>query len=145
MNKIFLLFGIIFTSVGGICLLAIGIPAYITQDMLLFLIGLLFAVVFGGVGIGFLIYYNLSKKKLREVIELGTKYWGRIVEYGDDTSFYVNGVPGLDVFVECDYNGEMRTYRISTRQTKENLYPLGATCQISIYNDIIAIVPGSIQ
>ncbi|MBP3237566.1 MAG: hypothetical protein J6M24_00555 [Lachnospiraceae bacterium] len=137
-------FGGIFAFVGTL-IACIMIPAGLGNGMLFMaLIGLVMGACFGGVGY-YMIYLGIKmRKKRKNAFALGKKIHGVIIDYEDDNSVRINGVPLLVVIVRAEIEGKFRDFGVNTHQIKEDVYPRGAECDIFLYENELFIKPESV-
>lgn len=140
-----IIFGGIFAAAGLIAILTCVIVGIAVHETVVMIAGSLGSSIFLVIGIVFLVIGIKKRNHIREIINQGTKIPGRIIAYMDDTSLYVNDVPGLDIIVQCDVNGTEKVCRLATNQTKESKFPLGAEIMLSILGREVVYVPGSVQ
>lgn len=146
------LFGLIFALVGGgvgLLFFIIGLVAQVDDPMFRVMfcgIGGLFFVLFGGIGIMFMLKEKKKQRIAQEILELGEKVYGaKIIDYRDGSGVYVNGMPPLNIVVDCVFRGEPRQMVVETGSFDETKYPIGAYCDLAIYGTEIAIIPGSVR
>ncbi len=80
----------------------------------------------------FLTELNIRRNRT-VIIAKGTKHLGKIIDYEDDTSLYVNGVPLAFVVVEYAPKGEVITGLFKTNSTNPSKWPIGSTVYIYEY------------
>lgn len=116
---------IIFTGMGTLFAL-VGLNILISGDfegVIFFGMGSLFACV----GLWLLKNHLAAKKVRRDIIKNGRKHYGVIVDYSDDTSVYINGIPQANIVVKyMPYDKEM-TGHFKTDSTNTSQYPIGST------------------
>jgi hypothetical protein len=135
---IFALTGI-FGSIGFIC-------AYMMEGSFIWILSaFIFLLSFCGVGIPFFIKGIRDVVDRRTILEVGDKVRGTIVDYKDGQGWTQNGMPPLDIVVNCYYNGQQRAFIVPTNQYSETKFPIGATVQISIRGTDMLVVPNSVK
>jgi len=140
-----ILFGAIF-AVAGISAFAIMMGAALaTKQYMLIPFSFIFLLAFGGVGFGLIISEIKKQRKIKNVLKLGQRFIGTIVEYADDRSMIVNGMPLLAIIVETEINGVIRRFTVKTGTTDESKYPMGASIEIAIYNNDVVPVPNTVR
>ena len=85
------------------------------------------------------------RKETKYALVNGKKIHGVIIDYEDDNSVRINGVPLLVVIVRAELNGKFQDFGVNTHQTTENPFPRGAECDIYLYNDKVFIDPNSVS
>lgn len=106
---------------------------------LLILFGLFFLLVFGGIGFtvfwfGFRVY--LKKKK---IISQGVSLQARIIDYEDNTSSYLNGMPLLDLIVLFEMSGIKKIARLGTSTSNISKYPINSQVEVSVLGNQIVL------
>lgn len=147
MDKFSMLFGSIFAGAGFFAL-CIGIILNIaTGDALGLLITVPLALVFIGIGVGFIMSVINAKRKADRIQEKGTKYTGKIYSYTDDTSLLVNGQYRVNIKVRFfDKNGVEREALVPTKFIRGNGdFPIGATIDICEFDGKYTWVKGSVR
>ena len=128
-----ILFGAIFFATGlasmGIC---IGVGLSQNQFSLI-VFGMLFGFSFAAAGVAIMGPVIKNMTGLKKAKQTGQKFQGIIIEYQDDMSMQINGVPVLVIVVRCIIGGQVRDFIYNTRQTSESKYPLGAFCDLYLY------------
>ena len=140
-GKIMFYLGMLFVVVGAV----IGIGSFVTGILEAVLFGLMFVVMFCGIG-GFFakIGYD-SMHASDDVLEQGAAYLGKIFDYEPDYQITMNGEPCITLVVRYFMNGQIREARVNTGEVNASRYPRGATVAIKILNGVAAIVPGSVS
>lgn len=145
------LVGIIFAAVGffiGVIFTIIGL--FVQGDALftiMFLgvgggMGLLFFVM----GVAFIVIESRKKQEILNKIQMGEPIYGaRILEYQDGQGVYVNGMPPLNLLVECQFRGEYRQFVVETNEHSTKNYPLGGFIDLSVYGNEVLIIPNSVR
>ena len=146
MDKFSTLFGSIFTAVGGILITA-GVIALCCGAGLFGLIPLGMSLVFGGIGIGFLVAVGRNKAKARDIAKNGIKFTGKIHSYLEDHSVVYNGGYLYNTRVHYfDRNMVEREAILTTKFTRGSSdFPIGATIDIIEYQGKYTWVPGSVR
>ena len=144
-TKIFKYIGILFVVIGlvagtGIIACSLGI-----QNKEGIFAGLFFLAMFCGIGGLFaVIGFNMEKEE-KQVLENGSSYLGKILDYRQDRRILINGAPALALVVRYFQSGEIRETVINTGETNPSMYPLGSTVEFRLYNGKAALVPGSVS
>lgn len=133
------LFGILFFVVGLISMFTCIGFGLSESNFMLICMGMLFGLSFCSCGLAVAIPAAKAKANKKKALQMGKKYLGIIIGYEDDTSFYVNGVPGLIAIARCDIDGNKVDIAYNTHQTSESDYPLGAFCDVYVYDKIAYI------
>lgn len=141
-----LVFGLIFIF-SGLAAMAGCFYGGITQnEWLLIVMGMIFgasfvtAGYFCGVKPILDMKYGLKRAKLK-----GRKFLGVIVDYDDDTSMYVNGMPLLSIVMKADIGGTAQFIGCSTKQCDESKYPKGAFIDFYFLGGDIYIDPETVR
>ena len=107
--------------------------------------GVMFPLVFCGVG-GFFAWIGGSALKREEKIaEEGVAIMGKIFDYVPDYQMTMNGQPTLSLIVRYKKDGLIKQAVVRTGYTDTAAIPRGATVTISLLNGEAALVPGSIS
>lgn len=116
----FTLVYIIFAAVFGLLGLGMSIVAILGRIWILLVVGLPFTLV------GIFCLHKLMQiiKDKQDLIKNGTYAIGTIVDYEDDWSLEVNGVPALILLVDV---GLGRPLRVRTGSTSERGVPIGGS------------------
>jgi hypothetical protein len=139
------LFGAIFMTVGLVTGVILGVVAIQTKQILLALFGLVFILAFCGVG-GTTLVMSFKKQHVRKrVLSDGTRVRAKIVNYRYGEGVTVNGVPPIDIVVQCEFHDEMRTFVVPTGKYSESKFPLHSSVEIAILGTDIALVPDSLE
>lgn len=144
-TTIFKFIGIFFVIIGAV----IGITAFIgvfgteTKESVMF--GMMFIVMFCGIGglfagLGF--HMDAADKK---VLEKGAPYYGKILDYRPDTRVLINGAPAVALVVRYFRKGEICEAIVNTGEAGTVNYPLGSTVVIHILDGKAALEPGSVS
>lgn len=137
---VLMIVGIVFSATG--LLIIIGCIAANQTEALVF--GVLFGGIFFVVGLGLIYSWIAAERKKNNILKNGERVWGTIVDYADDCSLYVNGVPALDIIVRCNYRGESKLCRLKTQQTKEKKFPVGANILLAVYQEQVEFFKKSV-
>ena len=107
-------------------------------------VGVIFLVVFCGVGGLFAKIGYDSMHANDEVLSEGTAYLGKIYSYEPDYQITMNDQPCITLVVRYLMSGQIREARVNTGEVDPARYPRGATVSIKIHNGVAALVPGSV-
>ena len=136
-----MLFVVLGALIGGSSI--VGAIASPMHEMVMF--GVIFLVVFCGIGglfakIG---YDNMHASD--EVLREGAAYLGKIYSYEPDYQIMMNGQPCITLVVRYMMAGQIREARVNTGEVDPARYPRGATVSIKIHEGVAALVPDSIS
>lgn len=95
---------------------------------------------------GYALYDTYGRRKRAEEIKR-KGHWipGEIIDYMDDETRIIGNVPALDIVVRCEINGVQKVCRLSTGQTSEADFPIGASIMLSLYQGEVDYVPNSVS
>ncbi len=136
----FIVFGGIFFFVGLSIFVGMLIGYFLAGDIMFLLFSLLFGIVFCGIGIGTFIAGFKTYRHRKEIINLGFHTKARVIDYDDNTTTYVNGVPLLDLIVLFEYHGISKIAKLSTNSTHSTQYPINSLVDVSVYGQEIILV-----
>lgn len=136
----FIVFGLIFFFVGLISFIVCLVLFFVTDELFVLFMALLFGLVFGGIGGGTLIAGYKYYRHRKDIINLGFHTKARVIDYDDNTTTYVNGVPLLDLIVLFEYHGISKIAKISTNSTHSTQYPINSLVDVSVYGQEIILV-----
>ena len=145
LNKFLKNFGMLFVVIGMVAgILFIG-GALMTRNFPLIFMGVMFPLIFCGVG-GFFAWIGASALKREEKIaEEGVAVMGKIFDYVPDYQMTMNGQPTLSLVVRYKKDGLIKQAVVRTGYTDTAAIPRGSTVTISLLNGEAALVPGSIS
>lgn len=139
-----MLTGLLFWLIGGglgFILVVVGIGS---DDMAFMAVGTFFGIVFTGIGLSFIQQALREKKLIKKVTTEGVRVTGKIIDYQDGFGTVVNGIPPLDLVIDCYYNGEQRKFVVPSGGYSEKKFPLGSSIDIAILGTDIAVIPNSL-
>ena len=145
-TSIFKFIGILFVIIGfvvGITVMAGGRVMGTNGETVLF--GLLFLVIFGGIGGFFAVLGFRMDAEDRKILREGDVYMGKILDYRPDHRVTINGAPALALVVRYFAKGQICEAVVNTGEADRTGYPLGSTVSIRIYQGKCALVPGSVS
>ena len=137
MGMLFVVLGVLIGGGGLVGALAAPMPGFS-------LFGVLFLVMFCGIG-GFFAkigYDNMHAND--EVLREGAAYLGKIYSYEPDYQILMNGQPCITLVVRYLMGGQIREARVNTGEVDTARYPRGATVSIRIHEGVAALVPDSV-
>lgn len=144
-TKLFKYIGILFIIVGlvtGVGIIAGSLHMQQTEGMFM---AIFFLLIFCGMGSVFAaIGFNMEREE-KQVLESGSSYLGKILDYSQDRRILINGAPALALVVRYYQSGEIREAVINTGEANPSIYPLGSTVEFHLYNGKAALVPGSVS
>lgn len=135
-----IVFGIIFTVTGLISFVGLMIGYIFSQELFILLMAILFLLVFCGIGVPFLVMGIKEYTHRKNIISAGTHTQAKIIDYDDNTTTYVNGVPLLDLIVVFDFYGGQQIAKVATNSSDESKYPINSMVEVSILNNEIVLV-----
>lgn len=144
-GKIMFYLGLLFVVIGAMVGLGGVVGAFAMGDPGAALFGLFFVVMFCGIGGFFAKMGYDSMHASDDVLAEGAAYLGKIFDYEPDYQILMNGQPCITLVVRYFMNGQIREARVNTGEVTAARYPRGATVAIRVFNDIAAIVPGSVS
>lgn len=132
-----------FASIGSIFVL-VGLFLILPTDLGGGLFWIAFSAIFVAIDIKF-IYNDLNKKRQDKITVMdGHKIPNcKIVEYDDDRSVLINGVPLLRII--CLDESTQRVYNIGTGTTNEWKYPIGSYIDLYELNGYVTIDKNSVR
>lgn len=135
--------GLMFAGVGSLFVL-VGLFIILPTDFGMGLFWIVFSSIFVAVGIK-LIYNDLNKKKRDKItVRDGHKIPNcKIVEYDDDRSILINGVPLLKII--CLDESTQMVYNMDTGTTDERKYPIGSYIDLYELNGYVTIDKNSVR
>ena len=140
LNKFLKVFGLLFVVIGAVVGILFISLSIVTRSYPMIFMGVMFPLVFCGVG-GFFAWIGGSALKREEKIaEEGVAIMGKIFDYVPDYQMTMNGQPTLSL-----EDGLIKQAVVRTGYTDTASIPRGATVTISLLNGEAALVPGSIS
>jgi hypothetical protein len=124
---------VIFVGMGTIVLVA-GLSTIETDGLLPNLLPIGMGVLFISIGITLLVGDLKARRRRKAVISNGIKHLGKIIDYADDTSVIVNGIPQVLIVVEYAPKGEVIHETFQTNSTKTHPWPIGSYVNIYEHN-----------
>lgn len=138
-----LICGLVFTAVG-IIFTAVGVKFLAPTGFVISMVFLIFGLVFLIAGIKLICDCLRKMNKDRVTIKEGHKIPNcKIIEYGDDCTILVNGVPLLEII--CLDLATQNVYRVSTGTTSEVKYPIGSYVNLYELNGYVTLDKNSIR
>ena len=145
LNKFLKVFGLLFVVIGAVVGILFISLSIVTRSYPMIFMGVMFPLVFCGVG-GFFAWIGGSALKREEKIaEEGVAIMGKIFDYVPDYQMTMNGQPTLSLVVRYKKDGLIKQAVVRTGYTDTASIPRGATVTISLLNGEAALVPGSIS
>ena len=145
LNKFLKVFGLLFVVIGAVVGILFTSLSIVTRSYPMIFMGVMFPLVFCGVG-GFFAWIGMSALKREEKIaEEGVAIMGKIFDYVPDYQMTMNGQPTLSLVVRYKKDGLIKQAVVRTGYTDTAAIPRGATVTISLLNGEAALVPGSIS
>ena len=145
LNKFLKVFGLLFVVIGAVVGILFISLSIVTRSYPMIFMGVMFPLVFCGVG-GFFAWIGMSALKREEKIaEEGVAIMGKIFDYVPDYQMTMNGQPTLSLIVRYKKDGLIKQAVVRTGYTDTASIPRGATVTISLLNGEAALVPGSIS
>lgn len=145
LNKFLKVFGLLFVVIGAVVGILFISLSIVTRSYPMIFMGVMFPLVFCGVG-GFFAWIGMSALKREEKIaEEGVAIMGKIFDYVPDYQMTMNGQPTLSLVVRYKKDGLIKQAVVRTGYTDTASIPRGATVTISLLNGEAALVPGSIS
>ena len=144
-TTIFKFIGILFVVIGavvGIGMLAGGFGS--TERPMIFM-GVMFLVMFCGIGGLFAVIGFRMDREDKKVLEQGSSYLGKILDYRPDMRVTINGAPALALVIRYYRMGEICEAIVNTGEADRSKYPLGSTVAIRLYEGKAALEPGSVS
>lgn len=96
--------------------------------------------VFITVGVLLIVACTQVGRKNRYLVKNGTKVWGVIVDYEDDHSLIINGIPAYSIIVKCIIDGKTKICQLKTGRSNEIYYPIGSSIMLSYIDSNVAMV-----
>ena len=143
-QKLLMIIGIIFTSVGAFILaLTLGLNLLL-HDGALFMI---LPIAFLAIGLGFIIGVLISVRKKSNIRKRGTRYPAKIYGYVKNTSYMINGSYPMNTVVHYfdNYHIEREAILPTSFAKGSNLYPIGMTIDIYEYHGKFGFDPKSVR
>ena len=138
-------FGLVFLISGLLTTLSCMYFGIVLHEPFVAFFGVPFGCIFILAGWAGVIAPELRRRnETKQALINGKKIHGVIIDYEDDNSVIINGVPILVVIVRADLGGRFKDFGVNTHQTRENTFPRGAECDIYLYNDKVFIDPNSV-
>ena len=145
LNKFLKVFELLFVVIGAVVGILFISLSIVTRSYPMIFMGVMFPLVFCGVG-GFFAWIGMSALKREEKIaEEGVAIMGKIFDYVPDYQMTMNGQPTLSLVVRYKKDGLIKQAVVRTGYTDTASIPRGATVTISLLNGEAALVPGSIS
>lgn len=136
----FMVFGGIFFFTGLIIFVSMMAGFFILNDAMFLLFALLFGIVFCGIGAGTFIAGFKTYRHRKEILSFGHRTKARIIDYDDNTTTYINGVPLLDLIVLFEQHGATKIAKLSTNSTHSTQYPINSMVDVSVFGQEIILV-----
>lgn len=144
-TNIFKYIGILFVIVGLITGAGIIAGSLYLQHAAGVFTAVFFLVIFCGIGGVFAAIGFGMEKEEKQVLENGSSYLGKILDYKQDTRILINGTPAIALVIRYFQSGEIREAVINTGGADPGMYPLGSTVAFRLYNGKAALEPGSVS
>ena len=144
-GKIMFYLGMLFVVIGAVIGVGGLVGAVATGEPGAAFFGVMFVVMFCGIGGFFAKMGHASMHASDDVLAQGAAYLGKIFDYESDYQITMNGQPCITLVVRYFVNGQIREARVNTGEVTPVRYPRGATVAIKVLNDVAAIVPGSVS
>ena len=142
-GKIMFYLGMLFVVVGALIgggglLAALG-----THELEAALFGLVFVVMFCGIGGFFAKIGHNQMHASDDVLAEGAFYLGKIYDYEPDYQILMNGQPCITLVVRYLMNGEIHEAHVNTVDVNAARYPRGATVGIKLlgFDPLATILP----
>ena len=142
-SKFLKVFGLLFVVIGAMVGISLCVISFQFRETGLIFMGLVFIVMFCGIGGFFAWYGNKLLHRDDEVLQKGTNYLAKVYRYDSDASMMMNGSPLLLLVVRYFENGEIREATVNTGIVNTAEFPLGSTVTIQVYEGRAALVPHS--
>jgi len=106
----------------------------------------IFLVFFCFAGVYVIISSVIKIVKKHYILSNGRRFKAKIIDYQDDNSIKINGIPALDLVVTYDAGDDIeRVLVVPTHEHSNVSYPIGSTGDIYILGDEVAMDKDSIR